>query len=363
MKRAATGLLAAILVIFLNLCLPARAEPLRIATFNTELSRKGPGLLLRDIENGQDPQVAAVIRVIAAANADVIALQGIDWDLENRSLRALERRLALAGRPYPYLFATQPNSGLPSGFDLDGNGRPGDAGDSQGYGDFTGKAGIAVLSRFAILDSDVLDLSPLLWKDLPDAMLPTHPDGSPFPSPEAQAVQRLSSTAHWVVPIRLPSGARLDLMTFQAAPPLFDGPEDRNGRRNHDEIRLWQLLLDGGLAPRVKRYEGASFVIAGGANLDPDRGEGLTRAIEDLLRDPRLTDPRPASQDGGTATVEWENAGQMRVDYVLPSAGLRVLDAGVLWSRPDQKTASAASRHRLVWVDIERPGSRQHRND
>jgi hypothetical protein len=53
--------------------------------------------------------------------------------------------------------------------------------------------------------------------------------------------------------------------------------------------------------------------------------------------------------------VDWPNVGRLRVDYVLPSAGLEVLDSGVFWpaaDAPDHATVSAASRHRLVWVDI-----------
>jgi len=42
--------------------LPAWAEPIRVATYNAELSRKGPGLLLRDILRGKDDQLAAVVR-------------------------------------------------------------------------------------------------------------------------------------------------------------------------------------------------------------------------------------------------------------------------------------------------------------
>jgi endonuclease/exonuclease/phosphatase family metal-dependent hydrolase len=358
MRRPAV-FLAASLSAFLFACLPARSDTIRIATYNTELSRKGPGLMLRDIEKGNDAQVAAVIRVIAAANADVIALQGIDWDYENRGLRALERRLALAGSPYPYIFARQPNAGLPSGHDLDGDSRLGGPGDSQGYGDFTGKGGIAVLSRFPILESEALDLSPLLWRDLPGALLPRHPDGGPFPSAAAQEIQRLSSTAHWVVPIRLPGEAQLDLMTFQAGPPVFDGPEDRNGRRNHDEIRLWQILLEDDLPPPYHRQSTGPFVIVGGANLDPEKGDGLRDAISDLLSDPRVVDPRPSSPDAGTDTVDWSRPGRMRVDYVLPSADLRIADAAVAWSLPDRETALRASRHRLVWVDIEMTGSRR----
>jgi len=28
-------------------------------------------------------------------------------------------------------------------------------------------------------------------------------------------------------------------MPRSVIPPTFDGPEDRNGKRNHDEIRFW----------------------------------------------------------------------------------------------------------------------------
>ncbi|MDE4134529.1 endonuclease/exonuclease/phosphatase family protein [Phaeobacter sp. QD34_3] len=347
--------LAAAFSILLSVCLPAWADSYRIATFNTELSRKGPGLLLRDIEQGKDAQIAAVIRVIQASKADVIALQGIDWDYENLALKALQRRLDLAGATYPYLFARRPNAGFPSGLDLDGDGRLGGPGDSQGYGDFTGKGGIALLSRHPILDDEVLDLSPLLWRDLPAALLPQHPDGSPFPTAQAQAAQRLSSTAHWVVPIRLPDGQHLDLMVFQAGPPVFDGPEDRNGRRNHDEIRLWQLLLDARLPAPFHRAQNRPFVIVGGANLDPEKGDGLRSAIQGLLADPRLKDPRPGSQEADLSTVDWQTPGRMRVDYVLPSANIQALDAGVLWSLPGEDTAQRASRHRLVWVEIDLP--------
>ncbi|KIC11592.1 endonuclease [Leisingera sp. ANG-M1] len=328
----------------------ARAETLRIATFNTELSRDGPGLLLRDIQRGKDPQIAAVVEVIAASQPDILALQGIDWDYEGRALAALAEALAAAGAPYPHLVSLQPNAGLPppEPLDLDGDGRNGGPRDNQGYGRFRGQGGIALMSRLPVDRDGLRDFSELLWQDLPGALLPRHPDGSPFPSPEALAVQRLSSTTHWLVPVALPDGGRLNVMTFHAAPPVFDGPEDRNGRRNRDEIRLWQLLLDGqlGLAPK------GDFVIAGDANLDPERGEGLKPAIRNLLGDPRLQDPRPESPGGSTATVEWQGVGQMRVDYVLPSAGLTVAGSGVVWPEDPEAAAAKASRHRLVWVDI-----------
>ncbi|WP_332872687.1 endonuclease/exonuclease/phosphatase family protein [Albibacillus kandeliae] len=237
--RAAVALLS-----FVTVSTPLGAQTVRIATFNAELSREGPGLMLRDIRAG-DAQTAAVAEVIALARPDVIALQGIDWDLDGVALSALAEAVAERGLVLPHRFAAQPNAGLASGLDLDGDGRLGGPGDSQGYGAFTGQGGLAVLSRLPI--GEVRDFSALLWAEQPGARLPVHADGMPFPSAEAQEVQRLSSTAHWVVPVMLPDGSRLDVLTFHAAPPVFDGPEDRNGLRNADEIALWGRYLNGTL--------------------------------------------------------------------------------------------------------------------
>lgn len=327
-----------------------QADTLRIANFNSELSRDGPGLLLRDILRGEDAQVDAVVAVIASAQPDVLALQGIDWDLENRALHALATKLSEAGAQYPYLLSLEPNAGLPppDPADLDGDGKLGGPGDNQGYGRFRGQGGMALLSRLPINHAGVRDLSGLLWRDLPDALLPQHPDGRPYPSAQAQEVQRLSDTGHWVVPLLLPDGRHLQLMTFHASPPVFDGAEDRNGRRNHDEIRLWQLLLDGRLGDAPQ----PPFVLAGDANLAPDRGDGRKSAIRSLLADPRLQDPQPRSPLAGSATVDWSSAGRMRVDYVLPSTDLHVSGAGVLWPDSADAPAATASRHRLVWVDL-----------
>ncbi|WP_209599229.1 endonuclease/exonuclease/phosphatase family protein [Ruegeria sp. HKCCSP351] len=329
----------------------AQAEVVRIATYNTELSRKGPGLLLRDIQR-DDAQVLAVVDVIASARPDIIALQGIDWDLNNTAVTALTGKLRNAGLDYGYYLATQPNAGLETSLDLDGDGKTQGPGDAQSWGQFTGQGGLAVLSRYEIITAEVQDYSELLWRSLPGATLPGV-NGHPFPSDAAHQIQRLSSTAHWVVPIETPYG-RLNLMTFHAAPPVFDGPEDRNGLRNQDEIRLWSVLLNGELGPVPE----GPFVIAGDANLDPTRGEGRKQAIQSLLAHPRLQDPLPKDPSGSTSTVAWKATGEMRVDYVLPSADLRISDAGITWPEEGTKlyeSAMRASRHRLVWIDVTLP--------
>lgn len=323
----------------------ARSDTLRIATYNTELQRDGPGLFLRDLARGEDDQIGAVLAVLAHADADVLALQGIDFDLTGAALS----RLAGAAR-YPHYFTLRPNTGMPTGLDMDGDGRLGGPRDAQGYGRFSGQGGMAILSRFPIRANDVQDLSSLLWVNVPDALLP-EVNGTPFPSEKALAAQRLSTTGHWIVPIETPSGT-FHLMTFHASPPVFDGPEDRNGKRNHDEIKLWQHVLDG----RVGATPSGPFVIAGDANLDPDDGSGLHDGIRNLLADQRLINLSPRGHSG-TDTVDWDDPipGDLRVSYVLPSTHWRILDSGVLWLAPEDafaNTVATASRHRLVWADL-----------
>jgi hypothetical protein len=349
----------------------------RVAWFHTELSRQGPGLLLHDIRRG-DPQVAAVVEVIAAVGADVLALGGIDYDAAGAALSALAGRLAAAGAPYPHRFALRPNTGMATGLDLDGDGRTGGRGDAQGWGAFAGQGGLAILSRWPVDEAGVRDLSGLLWADVPGALLPETAEGGPFPSAAARAAQRLSTTGHWIVPLVTPAGGRLTLMVWMAAPPVFDGPEDRNGRRNHDEARLWTLLLDGALPGEPP--PAPPFVILGLANLDPEDGEGRPAALATLLADPRVRDPAPESPGAAEAALrqggpnlahrgphardtadlaEDGGPGNLRLDLLLPSADLGVAAAGVLWpveGAPLAAAARLASRHRLVWADLSLPG-------
>jgi hypothetical protein len=202
------------------------------------------------------------------------------------------------------------------------------------------------------------------------------------------AVFRLSSKSHWDVPL-LVGGTVIHTLVSHPTPPVFDGPEDRNGRRNHDEIRLWSdyvlpsrsgYLYDdqgrrGGLKP------GARFVIMGDQNADPFDGDSVAGAAQQLLENPRVnTSVTPTSpggpeqavlQGGANLThrgdpafdtadfVDVPGPGNLRVDYVLPSKNLRILDAGVFWplsSDPLFRLVGVfpfpTSDHRLVWVDV-----------
>ena len=137
----------------------------------------------------------------------------------------------------------------------------------------------------------------------------------------------------------MPGGGVLRLMTWHATTPAFDGPEDRNGRRNHDETAFWSALLAGNLTfapPEVP------FLLIGQANSDPAKGDGRPDAIRALLANPMLQDVLPPGD-----TVDYGGTiGALRVAYILPSSGLAITDSGI-------GGASDASRHRPIWVQID----------
>lgn len=336
-----------------------QAETIRIATWQIELSRNGPGLLARDIAKGEDLQITAALAVLIALDADIILLTDVDYDHGLVALGLFADQLADRGLPFATRFALAPNTGVMTGLDLDGNGRLGEARDAMGYGRFAGDGGMAILSRFPVLSEGVQDMSTFLWRDLPGAMLP------PDMPPEVAQMQRLSSTGHWAVPFAV-GETSLTVLAFHATPPVFDGPEDRNGRRNHDEAAFWLHYLAGELpfpAPL------GPFVVAGDANLDPLDGDGQPAPLDALLTHPMLQDPAPRGSSGridpdhaGDAALDTAlfdpPLGGLRLDYILPSKDLLVVGAGVMWppeSDPLSATLAVASRHRPVWVDITLP--------
>ena len=285
--------------------------------------------MLRDLAS-DEARTLAEVQVLRGLSPDVLVLTDIDYDADGAALRELAQRLG--GDLHP--FALPPNTGVPTGLDIDGDGTRDGPRDAQGYGRFSGQGGMAVLSRWPVSPDTVTDLSDLLWRDLPGSRI--------APDDPAHAVQRLSSTGHWIVPIA--ADPPFDLLVFRATPPVFDGPEDRNGRRNADEITLWQVLLDNALpgVPAPAR----PVVLAGHANLDPDRGEGLRDAIAGMLHHPRLYDPAPQGPFGG-ATVDWTEPrpGRLRVAYLVPDRAFRVGASGVHWE-------GTSSRHKPVWLDL-----------
>lgn len=312
---------------------------------------------MQDIRAGNDPQIAAAVTVIATLDADILILTGFDHDARGQALTAFADRLQQSGQPYPHRYAPATNAGLPTGLDADADGRLAEAADAQGWGRFPGSGGLAVLSRWPL--GPATSHATFLWRDLPDTLIPPDTD------PALAAIQRLSSHAHVTLPVQI--GAQtLTLLLWHATPPAFDGPEDRNGRRNHDEAAFWLHLLNGTLpfaAPAPP------FLLAGQANLDPQDGDGRPQALLSLLTHPALHDPAPRGTHNRTEpahrgdpaldTALYDRLGGLRLSYILPSADLTVTASGVLWPPPADPlaaTLATASHHRPVWVDLHLPG-------
>ncbi len=358
----------------------------RVALFNVrELS-----LEKIEEEGAGNEQLLAAARIVARIQPDVLVVQEIDWiegDDSKAAMLLRDRYLVPAGAPaYEHVFSAPSNTGALSGIDLNGDGHvatDADRGerqhgdDSYGFGVYPGQYSMAVLSRFPLDSAAARSFQKFLWRDMPDHLMPPG-----FYSQEAEAIFRLSSKSHWDLPVRI--GDRdLHLLVSHPTPPVFDGDEDRNGRRNFDEIRLWAEYLNGAewLVDDSGRSGGlddqAAFVILGDLNARPNATESLyggRTAISQLLEHPRVFESGDfATSAGGLAGRqagppdfrERATAGfgeGSRIDYVLPSRNVSIEDGGVYWpAETDDPQGAAdaelASDHRLVWLDLALPGS------
>ena len=366
----------------------AAGERVRFATFNASMNRGVEGELAAALRGGVDPQIAKVAAIIRAVDPDVILVNEFDYGAGND--RAFVE--SYLGGAWPFSFIAPSNTGVPTGVDLDGDGIVGEeagtferARDSHGFGLFEGQYGMVVLSKHEIDAEGVRTFRTFRWKDMPGARLPVRPDGTPFYADEALEVLRLSSKSHWDVPVRI-GGAVVHLLASHPTPPVFDGPEDRNGARNADEIRFWADYVSGAgyirddAGGRAGLAAGERFVIAGDLNADPADGDSVPGAVRQLTEHPLVnTSVTPASEGGAAAAVAQGGAntghrgdprfdtadfgdeapGNLRVDYVLPSVGLEIVGAGVFWPTAGEPGADLidASDHRLVWIDIVVPAS------
>lgn len=370
---------------------PPGEGALRVATYNVAMYRGRAGQLAGELRGGESSQAKRIAEVIQRVRPDVLLLCEIDYDpgsdppgIFAEGYVAKPQAAGRVGIEYPHRFAAPVNTGEPSGLDLDIDGKTDGPADAWGYGRYPGQYGMAVLSRLPIHAAASRTFQKLRWADLPDARQPTSPStGEPYYSNAVWKQLRLPSKSLFDVIVRRADGSPLHLLCSHPTPPVFDGPEDRNGCRNADEIRLLREYVEGGLTEYFvddagqagTLTEGASFVVLGDLNADPNDGNGQREAIQRLLASPRLADdPMPRSEGAGLASqsrakLNAEHAGDaasdtgdfgsdghgnLRIDYALPSADLRVVSAGVYWPRPGElgAEAAAASDHRLVWVDV-----------
>jgi hypothetical protein len=383
MIRRTAAVAAAAVALTVTTSFPAGAAPnrddLRIATFNASLNRAAAGELVADLSTPDDPQAREVAEVVQRVRPDVLLVNEFDYAPEAVDLfRDDYLEVGQNGADpieYPYAFIAPSNTGVPSGFDLDDSGTVGGPNDALAFGSFPGQYGMLVLSRFPL--GEARTFQDFEWADLPGNRIPTG-----YYTPEEVAALPLSSKSHWDVPVQV--GRRtVHVLASHPTPPTFDGPEDRNGTRNADEILFWRHYVQPGPASRALYDDegrrgglrpGERFVIMGDQNSDPADGDSLQGAAQQILTARRVIDPLPGS-DGGveaarvqggpnlthrgdprvdTADFSEPVPGNLRVDYVLPSRPLQVRGSGVFWPVAADPLArlNDASDHHLVWVDL-----------
>lgn len=400
MARVAAVLTALLLLLA---ALPAAAGPkanekARFATFNASLNRFNEGDLAAELSAPGSAQPDVIAEIIQRVRPDVVLINEFDYDAAGLAAAGFQDNYLSVphgdAKPivYQHRFVAPSNTGIPSGVDLDNDGTIGGPNDAFGFGFFPGQYGMVVYSKYPIDHAGVRTFQNFLWKDMPDALLPIDPDsGEGWYTDEELEVIRLSSKSHWDIPLRV--GARtVHFLVSHPTPPVFDGDEDRNGTRNHDEIRFWAdyvtqnrsgYIYDdagnvGGIVP------GDPFVIAGDLNADPYDGDSTGDAVWQLLDHPRINGKYVPTSEGAveqalaqggandlhvgdpahdTADFSDFAPGNLRADYVLPSKQLKVSDGGVFWPLSDDPLFALvgtfpfpSSDHRLVWLDLGIPG-------
>ncbi len=363
------------------------STPVRVATFNTSLYSDTDGGLRARLQAG-DEKARQIAAIIQHRRPDILLLNEFDYDEGAVAAGIFQRdylEVGQFGQPpirYPYRYLAAVNTGEPTGLDLDRDGRVAGGNDAFGFGAHRGQYGMLVLSRFPIVTAGVRTFRTLPWHRMPGALQPIDPQTqAPWYPRDAWLKLRLSSKSHWDVPVETSEGV-LHFLVDHPTPPVFDGAEDRNGRRNFDEIRLWAEYISSAPNPWLcddhgrcgSLPEGERFVIAGDQNADPVDGDSMPGAIGQLLEHPRVLKvaaPRsegalastrkvgdgnvahrgPASEDTGEFGTR---LGNLRLDYLIPSLGLSVQGSGVFWPKPGQTGSEwiSASDHHLVWMDV-----------
>lgn len=358
------------------------AGDLRVATFSAGLSRSAPGLLVDELSAPGSAQAQRVAETVQRAAPDVVLLTDFDVDSGEAAAQSFRTNYLAVGTDgqegidYPHVYTAEVNNGVDTGADLDDDGVIGGPGDSFGPGEFAGQHGMVLFSRHPLDEDGIRTFRDLRWDTIPGNAIP---DGK-YTELE-RSVLRLSSTAHWDIPVTV--GDRT--VHILAAQPEDPGAGVTPAERHHDEMRFWADYIAGD-AEYLKDDDGRSgglpagsdFVLVGdfgprtGAALDDDHPS----AIGSLLGSEAIQDPEPqsagalaADPDAATATRAARSGDDLellRSDYVLPSATLTATAAGVFWPANGQLGShltrltdsaeggedSQVTERRLVWTDL-----------
>jgi len=370
--------------------------------FNTSLNRKSQGDLVKDLRNG-DAQAKNVAAIVQIVRPEVLLLNEFDYDADGEALGIFMRDYLGVSQDgyeaieYEYHFVSPVNTGVLSGWDYNKDGKVELPLDGYGFGSFPGQYGMVLLSMYEIDTERIRTFQKFRWIDMPCAVLPfDQNNGMNYYDPVTCAngesemnTFRLSSKNHWDVPITIDTQV-YHVLAAHPTPPVFDdgdfcnGKIDWNGRRNHDEIRFWSdytndddassdyIYDDNGTYGGIERPGDSKFVILGDHNADSVDGDSYEFPAKKFFTENKMMNNCVVPESDG-AVEYYENDSRgcgikkirtsefgLRVDYVLPSANICIVDSGVFWpakSDPQSRYlhiegGKSTSDHRMVWVDV-----------
>lgn len=357
---------------------------IKFATFNVSMEATNPAylstqlqnqdVLTKALQNGEHPHAKNIAHIIQQIQPDIILLNEFDF-IKNTTLGIQAFINNYLNQPqsnalsidYPYHFIAPVNSGLPVPHHSQINRLT-----HFGFGQYPGQYGMALLSKWPIDYGQVRTFQHFLWRDMPNNLMPQNKDQTSWYNEHETNIMRLSSKSHWDIPVKI-HGQTIHVLACHPTPPVFDGDEQRNRRRNHDEIRFWSDYIkaehdsyhydDKGVKGALNANE--AFVIMGDLNACANEGDSWPNTITNLINQNRmLRHPTPSSKGAKEHSPDNEFAEfhtacwRMRADYILPSDNFTYHKGGVFW--PTKKNAKHylvqgrlhSSDHRLVWLTL-----------
>src|SRR3954451_3653565 len=169
----ALSITAAMLLAVLTGGVIANDASIRVATYNSSLFRDKDGQLIKDLKAGDNDQARKIAEVIQRVRPDILLVNEFDYDDGHEAAELFRTKYLAAGQngcepiKFGHFFTRPVNTGLPSGRDLNYDGKLNGPDDAIGFGKHPGEYGMLVLSRFPIDSSQVRSFQKLLWRDMP----------------------------------------------------------------------------------------------------------------------------------------------------------------------------------------------------
>ena len=161
-------------------------------TYNTAFSdphrADDQSQFLTDLESGEHQQMQDIAQIIQHERPDVLQvgefdyvghIEGVDEYDAADAFRENYLEVGQGGEEpieYEYAFVAPSNTGVPSGYDLSGDGDDDGPADAWGFGHYEGQYGMLVLSKYPIVEDEIRTFQHFRWADMPGALLPSDPE-------------------------------------------------------------------------------------------------------------------------------------------------------------------------------------------